>query len=73
MSDHWEPWGTGEKAGGGRAVVVPLLVSVIGRWRWWHSWRGHRMWCDIDRHRMVTVCVCGRTWVDIGESGSSYV
>ncbi len=45
----------------------------MSRWRWWHAWLGHRMWCDIDRHRMVTVCVCGHTWVDIGEGGSSHV
>lgn len=43
------------------------------RFRWWHSLLRHRLRCDIDRHRMVTICDCGETWVTIGDGGSGYI
>lgn len=40
---------------------------------WWHVIRNHRIRQDINRHRMVSICDCGETWVCIGQGGTNYV
>lgn len=42
------------------------------RFMWWHSFRNHRMRCDIDQYRMVTVCDCGETWVTLAALRSQH-
>lgn len=56
----------------GNDDVVETTVErwlSLRRFMWWHAfmanrgWGGHRLHQDINRHRMLTMCDCGETWV----------